>query len=112
MTWVRRERDMASVPTSQEKSGANAPAGQVSGPKIVIGVDGSAQSWDAFAWAAGEALRRNGRIVAVFVTSLLEPGEALEAPRSGMWRRRTPGKRWLRSWRSKWPGGPTRSASR
>ena len=29
------------------------------------------------AWAAGEARRGNGRIVAVFVTSLIEPEEAL-----------------------------------
>jgi nucleotide-binding universal stress UspA family protein len=42
-----------------------------------VGVDGSAPSWDAFAWAAGEARRANGRIVAVFVTSLIEPEEAL-----------------------------------
>jgi nucleotide-binding universal stress UspA family protein len=29
------------------------------------------------AWAAGEALRSNGRIVAVFVTAVMEPGEGL-----------------------------------
>lgn len=42
-----------------------------------MGVDGTAPSWDAFAWAAGEARRGNGRIVAVFVTALIEPEEAL-----------------------------------
>jgi nucleotide-binding universal stress UspA family protein len=67
MTWTR---------TRSEEAGDNA-AGHVGTPTIVVGVDGSAPSWDAFAWAAGEALRSKGRIVAVFVTSLMEPGEAL-----------------------------------
>jgi nucleotide-binding universal stress UspA family protein len=44
---------------------------------IVVGVDGSAPSWDAFAWAAGEALRTNGRMVVVFVSPLVQPEEAL-----------------------------------
>jgi nucleotide-binding universal stress UspA family protein len=74
---VRREGDMTTAPTSQEKYGESAPEGQGAGPIIVVGVDGSAQSWDAFAWTAGEAQRRKGRIVAVFVTPLLQPGEAL-----------------------------------
>jgi nucleotide-binding universal stress UspA family protein len=67
MTWTR---------TRSEEAGDNA-AGHVGTPTIVVGVDGSAPSWDAFAWAAGEALRSKGRIVAVFVTALMEPGEAL-----------------------------------
>ena len=47
---------------------------------IVVGVDGSAPSWDAFAWGASEALRSNGRIVAVFVTPLIEPELGSTAP--------------------------------
>jgi nucleotide-binding universal stress UspA family protein len=46
-------------------------------PVFVVGVDGTAPSWDAFAWTAGEALRTNGRILAVFATPLIEPEEAL-----------------------------------
>src|SRR5271167_2294289 len=48
----------------------------------VVGIDGSAPSWDALAWAAGDAQRGGGRIVAVFVTSdmaLLDPGATLAA---------------------------------
>lgn len=44
---------------------------------LVVGVDGSAPSWDAFAWAAGEARRCHGRIIAVFVSPLVEPEGAL-----------------------------------
>jgi hypothetical protein len=74
-TWSKQS-DVTAAPTRVEKAADNA-SGHVGGPLIAVGVDGSAQSWDAFAWAVGEALQRNGRIVAVFVTWLLEPGEAL-----------------------------------
>jgi nucleotide-binding universal stress UspA family protein len=67
---------MTAIPIAQESSGDKATADCVSRPILVVGVDGSAPSWDAFAWAAGEARRGNGRIVAVFVTSLIEPEEA------------------------------------
>ena len=36
-------------------------------PLIVVGLDGSPSSWDAFSWAAGEAVRTHGAIVAVTV---------------------------------------------
>jgi nucleotide-binding universal stress UspA family protein len=49
-------------------------------PAIVVGLDGSATSWDAFAWAAGEALRTNGRLVAVYVMPYSDPSSALVAP--------------------------------
>src|ERR1700689_1401913 len=68
---------MTAVPTAEGKPGADAAADDVGRPLVVVGVDGSAPSWDAFAWTAGEARRGNGRIVAVFVTSLIEPEEAL-----------------------------------
>jgi len=38
---------------------------------LVVGVDGSLPSWDAFAWAAGEARRSCGRVIAVFATPLV-----------------------------------------
>jgi nucleotide-binding universal stress UspA family protein len=35
--------------------------------RVVVGIDGSDTSWDAFCWACGETRRIGGRIVAVFV---------------------------------------------
>ena len=49
-------------------------------PVIVIGLDGSPTSWDAFSWAAGEAARLGGRLIAVYVTPAMEPGAALGVP--------------------------------
>lgn len=49
-------------------------------PAIVVGIDGSATGWDAFAWAAGEALRTHGRLVAVYVMPYSEPAVALGVP--------------------------------
>jgi nucleotide-binding universal stress UspA family protein len=47
------------------------PVGQGSGAPVssvvVVGIDGSATSWDAFWWACGETRRLSGRVVAVFV---------------------------------------------
>jgi nucleotide-binding universal stress UspA family protein len=37
---------------------------------VVIGLDGSAASWDAFWWGCGEANRLHGRAIAVYVSSL------------------------------------------
>jgi nucleotide-binding universal stress UspA family protein len=65
------------MPLTEGNTGDNVAADHISRPTLVVGVDGSEPSWDAFAWAAGEARRGNGRIVAVFVTSLIEPEEAL-----------------------------------
>jgi nucleotide-binding universal stress UspA family protein len=67
---------MTPIPTKKEKAGDTTEPGHAETPLIVVGVDGSASSWDAFAWAAGEALRSDGRIVVVFVTSIIEPEEA------------------------------------
>jgi nucleotide-binding universal stress UspA family protein len=36
-------------------------------PLIVVGIDGSGTSWDAFCWACGETIRLGGRTIAVFV---------------------------------------------
>jgi nucleotide-binding universal stress UspA family protein len=38
-------------------------------PVVVVGIDGSNTSWDAFWWACGEGRRLGGRLVAVFVSS-------------------------------------------
>jgi nucleotide-binding universal stress UspA family protein len=68
---------MTAVPVAREGAGDNVSADDSGRPLLVVGVDGTGPSWDAFAWAAGEARRANGRIVAVFVTALIEPEEAL-----------------------------------
>jgi DNA-binding MarR family transcriptional regulator/nucleotide-binding universal stress UspA family protein len=50
--------------------------GRVAGgtaPVIVVGLDGSPASWDAFSWATGEAARDNGRLIAVYATSVVGP---------------------------------------
>jgi nucleotide-binding universal stress UspA family protein len=41
---------------------------------IVVGLDGSPKSWNAFAWAAGEAARTDGRLIVAFVAPVVEPG--------------------------------------
>jgi DNA-binding MarR family transcriptional regulator/nucleotide-binding universal stress UspA family protein len=40
---------------------------------IVVGLDGSPASWDAFCWATGEAARDNGRLIAVYATPVAGP---------------------------------------
>jgi nucleotide-binding universal stress UspA family protein len=47
---------------------------------IVVAVDGSPTSWDAFAWAAGVAARGNANLVAVHVMPLTEPAAAFGVP--------------------------------
>jgi nucleotide-binding universal stress UspA family protein len=47
---------------------------------IVVGLDGSPTSWDAFSWAAGEAARIHGRLIAVYVTPAVEGAVAAGAP--------------------------------
>src|SRR5207249_4826384 len=57
------------------------PSGRDAGtPAIVVGIDGSDTGWDAFAWAAGEARRTNGHLVAVYVMPYTEPAAALGVP--------------------------------
>src|SRR5437660_6478847 len=48
-------------------------AGRATAPVIVVGLDGSPTSWDAFSWAAGEATRSNGSLVAVYITPMVDP---------------------------------------
>jgi hypothetical protein len=52
----------------------------VSQPVIVVGLDGSPTSWDAFAWAAGEAARGNGTLTAVYATPWVELVAPFGAP--------------------------------
>jgi nucleotide-binding universal stress UspA family protein len=49
-------------------------------PVIVVGLDGSATSWDAFAWAVGEATRSNGTLTAVYATPLVNRVAAFGMP--------------------------------
>ena len=49
-------------------------------PVILVGLDGSPTSWDAFAWAAGEAIRTNGGLIAVYVAPAVEPGAGFGVP--------------------------------
>jgi hypothetical protein len=42
---------MTAVPVDEGKCGDSAAAEHVGRPKLVVGVDGSAPSWDAFEWA-------------------------------------------------------------
>jgi nucleotide-binding universal stress UspA family protein len=44
---------------------------------VVVGVDDSESSWDAFWWSCGETKRMGGRVVAVFVSPAT--GSGLEA---------------------------------
>ncbi len=47
---------------------------------IVVGLDGSPTSWDAFVWAAQEVTRTGGRLIAVYVAPTVEPGAEFGAP--------------------------------
>jgi len=59
-----------SVSRAQDPS-AGATGGTA--PLILVGLDGSPTSWDAFSWAAGEAIRCNGSLFAVYVVPAVEP---------------------------------------
>ncbi|MCW2497083.1 universal stress protein [Jatrophihabitans sp.] len=50
------------------------------GQLIVVGLDGSNTSWDAFSWAVGQAARTRGSLIAVFVTPIGEPTAGMAAP--------------------------------
>jgi nucleotide-binding universal stress UspA family protein len=53
---------------------------KVTPPVIVVGLDGSPSSWDAFCWAAGEAGHTNGTVVAVYVIPLIDTAAAFGVP--------------------------------
>jgi nucleotide-binding universal stress UspA family protein len=47
----------------QSHGGSDSPVNA----SVVVGIDGSDTSWDAFCWACGETIRLGGRTIAVFV---------------------------------------------
>ncbi|HEU5003977.1 MAG TPA: universal stress protein [Actinomycetota bacterium] len=47
---------------------ASAAADRLEPATVVVGLDGSEPSWDALAWACGEAQRLGGRVLAVLVS--------------------------------------------
>jgi nucleotide-binding universal stress UspA family protein len=47
---------------------------------IVVGLDGSPTSWDAFSWAAGQAVGCDGQIIAVYAVPPTTVGAAVGAP--------------------------------
>jgi nucleotide-binding universal stress UspA family protein len=49
-------------------------------PVIVAGVDGSPTSWDAFSWAAGAAIRSQGKLIVVYVMPFTDPAAVYGAP--------------------------------
>ncbi len=53
--------------THQPRDSAHDATGEPPNARAVVGIDGSATSWDAFCWACGETRRLGGRTVAVFV---------------------------------------------
>jgi nucleotide-binding universal stress UspA family protein len=60
------------------------PGGQLVGHAVVlIGLDGSETSWDAFWWGCGEARRIGGQAVAAFVSPIAETGMAIAAAVGG-----------------------------
>jgi nucleotide-binding universal stress UspA family protein len=58
-----RSNEMDSSPQHHLQDGSSSPLSAL----IVVGIDGSDTSWDAFCWACGETIRLGGRTVAVFV---------------------------------------------
>ncbi len=66
--------------TAVERTQSLGSQGDAAAPVIVAGVDGSPTSWDAFSWAAGEAMRSNGKLIAVYVMPFAEPAAALGVP--------------------------------
>jgi len=67
--------------STQSAGSPTSPAGAGASTKvIVVGLDGSPTSWDAFCWAAGEATRTNGRLIAVYVSPAVEGASALGLP--------------------------------
>jgi hypothetical protein len=68
---VRRPADDHGTPQREwTQPAAPRPLTALASPlnaRIVVGIDGSDTSWDAFCWACGETNRLDGRTVAVFV---------------------------------------------
>jgi nucleotide-binding universal stress UspA family protein len=68
-------QDMSATPEQNSDTAAN------NAPRvIVVGLDGSRSSWNAFAWATGSAARSNGQLVAVHVMALTGPADEFGVP--------------------------------
>ena len=61
----REEEEMDQSPQPSDRLQDN--CGDPVKARVVVGIDGSDTSWDAFCWACGETGRLGGRTVAVFV---------------------------------------------
>lgn len=57
-------------PNLHRQARVNKTKGAPTATVIVVGIDGSDTSWDAFCWACGEARRTAGRAIAVFVSPI------------------------------------------
>lgn len=68
---------MTEARAAMHSPGIPRPPGGATAPVIVVGLDGSPTSWDAFSWAAGEALRTGGSLIAVYATPIVEPVAAV-----------------------------------
>ncbi len=53
--------------TPESRDSVHDACGNSFNARVVVGIDGSGTSWDAFCWACGETRRLGGRAVAVFV---------------------------------------------
>lgn len=70
----------AGRPTEARRPSQVRDENRLASPVIVVGLDGSPSSWDAFCWAAGEAARIHGKVVAVYVTPYAEVVAAFGVP--------------------------------
>jgi nucleotide-binding universal stress UspA family protein len=68
-------------PSSHRRNSQTATVGTHSTVAVVIGLDGSASSWDAFWWACGETRRLGARALAIFVSPV--PGANVSADAAG-----------------------------
>jgi K+-sensing histidine kinase KdpD len=72
---------MAMAPDTEAGSRPQAPdRDEAAAPVIVVGLDGSPSSWNALSWAAGEAVRTNSVIVAMYVIPLADAAGAFAVP--------------------------------
>jgi nucleotide-binding universal stress UspA family protein len=62
--------------TPQPRDSVHEASGDPANARVVVGIDGSCTSWDAFCWACGETTRLGGRTVAVFVGPTSAAGSA------------------------------------
>lgn len=74
-----RERPFEMDRSPERQGEAAPPSTSRATATVVVGVDGSDTSWDAFWWACGEARRLGGRAVVVFVSPFAGAGVASAA---------------------------------